>query len=102
MNHTILRYPRIAYAIIVGLVAGGGRLAFAGWTGQMNGVGYGKASVNVTSSTANSNTVGTLNMQSPSAAMTNTPTYFAGGPLPSGASLATISRIKGLPGYVWT
>src|SRR5712671_4221897 len=101
MENTIRRCTRIGSAVLVGMVIGYGQLALAGWTGQMNGTGYGKASVNVTSSTAKSNTVGTANMQSPSAAMTNTATYFAGGPLPSGASTATVARIKGSAGYVW-
>jgi len=101
MENTIRRYTRIGSAVLAGMVIGYGQLVLAGWTGQMNGTGYGKASVNVTSSTAKSNTVGTANMQSPGAAMTNTTTYFAGGPLPSGASTATVARIKGSAGYVW-
>ncbi|MDD5141076.1 MAG: HYR domain-containing protein [Verrucomicrobiales bacterium] len=40
-------------------------------------------------------------MTSPSAAMTNTATYFAGAPLPKGSSSATVARIKGGSGYVW-
>src|SRR6266404_4979688 len=101
MENTIRRCTKIGSTVLAGMVIGYGQLALAGWTGQMNGTGYGKASVNVTSSTAKSNTVGTANMQSPSAAMTNTATYFAGGPLPSGASTATVARIKGSAGYVW-
>ncbi len=67
----------------------------------MNGTGYGVASVNVTSATLRSNKVSTPAMNNPSAAMTNTPTYFVGAPLPAGASAATIARIKGSAGYVW-
>ena len=73
----------------------------AGWTGSMNGVGFGLASVNVTSSTLRSNKVTTPTMYNPSAAMTNTATYFVGAPLPSGSSTATVARIKGSAGYVW-
>jgi hypothetical protein len=67
----------------------------------MNGVGYGIASVNVTSVSLVSNKVTTPTMTNPSAAMTNTPTYFAGAPLPKGSSTATVARIKGSAGYVW-
>src|SRR3954471_16425614 len=73
--------------------------AEAGWTGSMNGVGLGWASVNVTSSSLNSNLVKTLTMTFPSASMTNTPGFFAGGPLPDGASAATIAQIKGTNAY---
>ena len=41
----------------------------AGWTGAMNGTGYGWASVNVVSYYGYSNNVQTLNMTGPSAAM---------------------------------
>jgi len=75
--------------------------AKAGWTGVMNGTGLGWASVNVTASTGQTNALRTPNMTGPSAAMTNTPTYFSGAPLPAGASPATIARIKGSAGYVW-
>src|SRR4030095_6941866 len=73
----------------------------AGWTGSMNGAGYGIASVNVTSSTLKSNKVSTPTMYNPSAAMKTTATYFAGAPLPTGSSTATVARIKGSAGYVW-
>jgi len=101
MRHGISRYTRFGYAAVVGMIIGHGPLALAGWTGSMNGSGYGKASVNVTSSTAKSNTVATAVMTNPSAAMTNTPGYVAGGPLPSGSSKLTVARILGQPGYVW-
>jgi len=73
----------------------------AGWTGVMNGTGFGWASVNVTSSTLNSNSVKTANIASPSAAMTTTSGYVAGAPLPAGSSKATVARIKGSAGYIW-
>src|ERR1041385_254826 len=101
MRNTICRYSGIGYAFLVGMIIGQGQMALAGWTGSMNGSGFGKAQVNVTSSTSKTNIVTTTNMVSPSAAMTNTTGYVFGGPLPSGASSATIARIKGLPGYVW-
>lgn len=98
-------YTKIWYAI-VGVGVGHALLALGGWTGSINGAGFGKAAVNVTSSTSTpgsikSNYVATANMSSPSAAITNTPGYAYGGPLPDGASSNTIARIKGLPGLIW-
>jgi hypothetical protein len=102
MNHHPLRsYKKIVYALVAAVLLSPAPSALAGWTGQMNGTGFGKAAVNVTSSTGDTNAVGTPNMQGPSAAMTNTATYFAGGPLPAGASKSTVARIKGSAGYVW-
>jgi hypothetical protein len=101
MKTTTRRCTVVAYVIVVGLIISHGQLALAGWTGSMNGSGYGKASVNVTSSTGKSNSVPTKVMTAPSAAMTNTPGYVAGGPLPSGASKSTVARILGQPGYIW-
>ncbi|HXI83382.1 MAG TPA: PxKF domain-containing protein [Verrucomicrobiae bacterium] len=101
MKQGIGHYMRFGCAVALGVVIGHGPSALAGWTGSMNGSGFGKASVNVTSSTLKSNTVATALMTSPSAAMTNTPGFVAGGPLPSGASTKTLARILGQPGYVW-
>src|SRR5205085_1413393 len=75
--------------------------AKGGWTGSMNGVGFGWASVNVTSSTLITNLVKCPSTNLPSAAMTNTDGYIAGGPLPGGASAATVALIKGTNGYKW-
>src|SRR5258708_1819908 len=86
------------WIVVVGAIICLSQTAKAGWTGAMNGTGYGWASVNVTSSTLHSNLVKTPNMTGPSAAMTNTATYFAGAPLPSGWCPATVARIKGTSG----
>jgi hypothetical protein len=67
----------------------------------MNGSGFGKAQVNVTSSTLRTNIVATTNMFFPSSAMTNTVGFVFGGPLPSGSSTSTVARIIGQAGYVW-
>jgi len=91
----------ISTAILVGLGLATAPVAYPGWTGSMNGSGYGKASVNVTSSTLRTNIVTSAVMVSPSAAMIPTAGYSAGGPLPEGASSATVARILGQPGYVW-
>lgn len=92
---------RITTAILVGLGLASSPVGYSGWTGSMNGSGFGKASVNVTSSTLNNNVVTSAVMQAPSAAMVQTAGYSAGGPLPSGASSATVARILGKPGYIW-
>jgi hypothetical protein len=101
MKKIIHKYARPGFAVITGLAICLSPSARAGWTGSMNGVGFGKAVINVTSSTRNSNSVATATMNNPSAAMTNTPGYVYGGPLPKGASPLTVARIKGMSGYVW-
>src|SRR5258706_662016 len=72
-----------------------------GWTGAMNGTGYGWAGVNVVSSVLTTNTLRTLNMTGPSAAMAPTTGYYTNRILPLGASPNTLARIKGSSGYVW-
>ena len=101
MKNTIHRDSGIRYALVLGIILSHGPVALAGWTGSMNGTGFGKAIVNVTSSTIKTNQVVTPNVQGPSAAMKPTTGYTYGGALPSGASSATLARIKGLPGYIW-
>jgi hypothetical protein len=98
MKRTINRCTIIG-TVLTGILTGSA--ALAGWSGAMNGVGFGQAQVNVTSSTSHSNTVATTNMVNPSAAMTTTAGYVFGGPLPSGSSAKTVARILGKPGYVW-
>src|SRR5262249_50788975 len=80
---------------------GSNQTAKAGWTGVMNGTGFGWASVHVTSATLKSNSVKTANMANPSAAMTTTSGYAVGAPLPTGSSKSTVARIKGSAGYIW-
>jgi hypothetical protein len=89
-------------AVLIGAIICHGLTARAGWSGAMNGTGFGWASVNVTSSTLKTNSVKTVNMTNPSAAMTNTTGYSVGAPLPAGSSPATVARIKGSAGYVWS
>ncbi len=101
MKNTICKYTKITAAIAMGVALAQAQLAMAGWTGAMNGIGYGQASVNVSEPTGGSRTVNTTNMQDPSVAMTNTPTYVFGGALPKRASLATTAKVKGFSGYVW-
>ena len=66
MKSVISHYRAISVAV-VGMIIGHGQSAWAGWSGSMNGSGYGKAQVNVTSSTLKSNTVATTVTNFPSA-----------------------------------
>lgn len=76
---------------------------FAGYTGFINGAGIGWASVNVRSSTLQTNRVTTVNnLASPSAAMSPTTGYKTNAPLPSGASTNTYARVRGLIGGQWS
>jgi len=101
MKNAVTRYRMIGFAVAVGIMIGPGQLAWAGWTGSMNGAGFGKASANVTSSTSKSNAANSAVMTTPSAAIKPTAGFSGSAPLPSGASASTFSRIKGLAGYVW-
>lgn len=92
----------MACAVVAALALTGNQSAFAGWTGLINGLGVGWASVNVRSSSLVTNRVTTVNnLASPSAAMAPTTGYKTNAPLPNGASTTTYSRIKGLSGGVW-
>jgi hypothetical protein len=102
MNDSIGTSVRIASAVAMATIMSHGPIAWAGWTGSMNGTGYGKASGNVTSSTLKSNAANSAVMNLPSAAIKTTAGYSAGASLPNGASASTYSRIKGQAGYVWT
>src|SRR5580658_392173 len=92
----------MALCVIIGIILYHSQIAKAGWSGAMNGTGYGWASVNVVSKTLHSNTVQSANMIAPSAAMKTTAGYSVGAPLPAGSSAATVARIKGAAGYIWT
>jgi len=93
---------KVASITIVALVMSQNQPAFAGWTGLINGLGVGWASVNVRSSTLQTNRVTTVNnLTSPSAAMSPTTGYKTNAPLPEGAATNTYSRIKGLSGGIW-
>src|SRR6266568_2321476 len=102
MQKTIGRYSKIGCAVVVGMVINHCQIALAGWTGYINGVGFGWASANVRSSTFHSTKVTTPSFTGPNATipLTNGYTYFTNSP--SGASTNTYSRIRGLAGAVWT
>ena len=101
MKDSIGQCARVISVVAMAMVLDCGQMAWAGWTGSMNGSGYGMASANVTSSTSNSNTANSIIMTGPSAAIKPTSGYNGAAALPSGASTKTYSRIKGQAGYVW-
>ena len=104
MKNTVFRFTRLGCALAVGMMISQGQLALAGWTGAMNGTGYGQASVNVRAfetSLLKTRKVTTTNMLSPSAAITTTEGYVFGAPLPADASPATVAKAIGFPGYIW-
>ncbi len=102
MKTTSGAFARVGCAILIGLIIGRDRSAFAGWTGLIDGSGKGWASVNVRSSTLQTNRVTTVNnLLYPSAAMAPTTGYKTNATLPAGASTNTYSRIKGLLGGIW-
>lgn len=101
MKNLSRAYLRVGCAILA-LVISQDQSAFAGWTGLINGLGVGWASVNVRSSTLQTNRITTIkNLAGPSAAMAPTTGYKTNAPLPEGAATNTYARIKGLSGGIW-
>ncbi len=104
MKDTICKFTKITAAIVIGVALNPVQPAMAGWTGAMNGTGFGQASVNVrayNTSKLKTKTVATTNMPIPSVAMTTTSGYVFGGALPDGASPATVAKVIGRSGYIW-
>ena len=102
MKKPCRRLVKTACTILLAFAISQNQFAFAGWTGLINGLGVGWASVNVRSSTLQTNRVTTINnLTGPSAAMAPATGYKTNAPLPSGTSTNTYSRIKGLSGGVW-
>ncbi len=95
------RYTKVGYTVILAMVLSQGQLGWAGWTGAMNGTGFGVAQVNVVSYKSGEQSTASTARQDPSAAVTVTPGYFAGALLPEDASPATVAKVKGSAGYVW-
>ena len=100
MKRKIKWQARIGYTIILGLITTPQRTVQAGWTGAMNGVGYGWADANVTSFRLQTSSADDAPTTSPSASIPPVP-YKANAPLPDKASLSTEVRILGMPGYIW-
>jgi hypothetical protein len=102
MSRAIGWQAGIGYAVVFGLVINPIQQVKAGWTGSMNGIGYGWCSVNVTSSKAgNSLSASDPTDNSPSASMPPTYGYRDNNVLPDGSSAFTVSQVLGSAGYVW-
>src|SRR5260370_21891576 len=101
MKRAVRWQTGIGCAVIFGLIVSPSRLAQAGWSGLMNGLGQGTTSVNAKSSTlilSVTNTPGKVT-NSPttvliSATIPPASTYVNNAPLPSGSSLRTIAQSK--------
>lgn len=102
MKKEIRNFVKVACVFIAAVCLTQSQRVFAGWSGLINGVGSGWASVNVRSSKLTTNRVTTVNnLLYPSAAMSPTSGYKTNAPLPSGASTNTYARIRGLSGGIW-
>jgi hypothetical protein len=91
----------LAAAVITAMLLTHTDPAQGGWTGAMNGSGYGYAGVNVTSLIGTNKAIRTGNRYNPSAAMAPTTGYVTNAFLPKGSSTGTVARIKGSAGYIW-
>lgn len=107
MEKSVRRFTRIGCAVVAGMLISHWQTVMAGWSGIMNGVGFGWASVDVVSSSLKEKTLTTPSKDTPAASM---PTVITNGvidssytnsSLPNGSSIGTVSRIKGSSGYVW-
>src|SRR5689334_23373993 len=89
-------------AVLAGLSLSPAQVAFAGWSGQMNGTGFGRATANVTSATGGI-AAPTITTAGPSAAVNNPlgTNFKAVSGLPSGSTATTTSQITGSAGYIW-
>src|SRR5262245_45539799 len=101
MKKPIGRYKAIGFVIIIGIVMNQSQVVQAGWSGGMNGFGFGWASANVTSSFGVYDQVDSAVMNLPSASMPFALNYSANKNLPFGSSFFTTARIKGTNGYIW-
>ena len=101
MEKLSLRFIKLACATVAGVAVFQVYNLQAGWTGLINGAGVGWSSVNVRSVTMETNRATTPSIANPSASISPGRGYVYGTNLPSGASLATYSRIKGFAGGIW-
>ncbi len=103
MEKSIRKFTKIGCAVVVGMLITHHQTetAMAGWSGSMNGVAFGWASVNVVSSSLKEKNLSTVNMTAPGAAMAPA-SYATNSTLPNGSSSTTKARIQGSSGYVWT
>lgn len=101
MNTMIPNLKRVARTLGVAMLASLAGSAQAGWTGAMNGTGFGWAGVNVASGMGIYGFAQTDRIDLPSAAMAPAIGYQKSSQLPLGASPYTLARVKGEGGYVW-
>jgi hypothetical protein len=106
MKDDIKMYKVMGNALLIGVFLSHCQVAQAGWSGILNGTGFGWASVKVTSGKDSNPTTGIRtysisNVTGPSAAETTDLTYRATGPLPNDANSYTLAKIRGSAGYVW-
>src|SRR5438477_7648390 len=107
MEKSVRRFTRIGCAVVAGMLISHWQTVMAGWSGIMNGVGYGWASVDVISSSSKEASLTTTSKDTPAASMpTNivsgtVDSSYLNGKLPNGSSIGTVSRVKGSSGYVW-
>lgn len=94
-------FSSIAYGVGIAILFAHIEPSQGGWTGGMNGSGYGWAGVNVTSSIGTNKAVRTVQLLNPSAAMAPATGFVTNATLPTGSSTNTVARIKGSAGYVW-
>lgn len=90
----------ISYAAVFLIVTNLSRQAQGGWTGAMNGTGYGWASVNIVTGKGTS-TASTPVLTGPSASIPTETGFAYNAPLPRDASFSDVAEIRGSPGYVW-
>jgi hypothetical protein len=93
-------------AVFAGLSLGQSRVVLAGWSGQMNGLGVGHATANVTSvalvpAAANDSTTVSGQILGAAVQQTAAPAGFAFANLPGGSSASTTSTIQGFANYRW-
>jgi hypothetical protein len=101
MQKKCCRLAKLGRALVIVGIIYQGEPARAGWTGLINGAGFGWASVNIKSSTQNTSKATTPSLTGPSASISPASGYTYSANSPAGASVNTYSRIKGAAGGIW-
>jgi len=91
----------IGHAVVIGMFICHSQVAQAGWTGLINGVGFGWGLVKVTSVKGTVGATNTPNVNLPTASMAPAPGFTYTRPLPAGSSGNTSSQIKGKENGIW-
>src|SRR5215510_13551683 len=98
MKKRIGRFKSVGYVVITAMILNHSQVGQAGWSGCMNGRGYGWAAVDVISATLKESAISTDWITNPSAAISPVAGYVAVADLPNGSSPSTKSRILGSSG----